>query len=231
LFDTPVPKSPEVLAEVESPKFDFTKISTSAAVQVSSSSRPVAKSIEPRPTHHSTEISSSDTRKPHHPKWFFNTAKENSSDRSTKIESPKPTAIFESQTRKAAAIQIPTWPSITTMKPAASVASNIPVEFSHSDKRKSHSQWFFTPTSKSSSDGFAKKESNAKPAVIEIPTKIVTENSRNRPAAYQTNPSWTQSSRPIASVEIKVPHYKPVEVSSPSPPRKTYPRWFFNIRD
>ena len=220
LFDTPISKSSEVSAKVESQKYDFTHISTSTAFP----SWTVAKIVGTRPTHHPADVSPSDTRMAHHPKWFFNTAKEKSSDRSTKIESPKPTAIFEIPTRKAAATPIPTWPSITTVKPAASVASNKPVDLSsHSDNRKSNSQWFFTTASKPS-DGFAKKES-FRPAAIEIPT-------RNKPVAYQATSSWaTQSSRPVAPVEIKVPIYKPVEVSPPTPPRKTYPRWFFNIKD
>lgn len=225
--------------KVESPKLNFTETSTRAAVhhQVwSSSARPVAKSVavETRPaTTRPTDVTPSDTRKPHHPKWFFNTAKEKSSaaDGSTKIESPKPTAIFEIATRKAAAaaaISIPSWPpSITTAKPASAVlASNEPADFSHSDNRRSHSHWYFNTPSKPSADGFAKKESNtSKPAAIEIPTR------NGRPAGsshrHATHP-WTPSSSnwPVASVPV----YKPALEVTPPPPRKQYPRWFFNIK-
>ncbi|EFX79827.1 hypothetical protein DAPPUDRAFT_304384 [Daphnia pulex] len=241
-FNSPNSKSTDVLvvpkAKVESPKFDFTETSTRAAVhhQVwSSSARPVAKSVavETRPaTTRPTDVTPSDTRKPHHPKWFFNTAKEKSSaaDGSTKIESHKPTAIFEIPTRKAAAaaaISIPSWPSsITTAKPALpAVASNEPADFSHSDNRRSHSHWYFNTPSKPSADGFAKKESNTKPAAIGIPTR------NGRPDAgsshHATHP-WTPSSSnwPVASVPV----YKPVLEVTPPPPRKQYPRWFFNIK-
>ncbi|XP_046446416.1 neurofilament medium polypeptide-like [Daphnia pulex] len=237
-FNSPNSQSTDVQpkAKVESPKFDFTETSTRAAVhhQVwSSSARPVAKSVavETRPaTTRPTDVTPSDTRKPHHPKWFFNTAKEKSSaaDGSTKIESPKPTAIFEIPTRKAAAaaISIPSWPpSITTAKPASPVvASNEPADFSHSDNRRSHSHWYFNTPSKPS-DGFAKKESNSKPAAIEIPTR------NGRPAGsshHATQHPWTPSSSnwPVASVPV----YKPVLEVTPPPPRKQYPRWFFNIK-